>query len=116
MSQYRMASHTPDTSDEETNYSSRYQRRTRPQLPDLINTVKHPSDSMREMRQQLAQLNVAQNNGAFLRPSAAASLSGQRILEPIRLSNNDSQLNEAFIENTEEQDPWLIPKTAGQRY
>ena len=47
-----MASHTPDTSDEETNYSSRYQRRTMTdvQLPDLINTVKHLSDSMREMR------------------------------------------------------------------
>ena len=112
MSQDRMASHTPDTSDEETNYSSRYQRRTMPdvQLPDLINTVKHLSDSMREMRQQLAQLNMAQNNGAIMSPSATASLSGQRILEPIRLSNNDSQLNEAFIENAEEQNPWLLPK------
>ena len=107
MYQLRVESPKPERCDNEISYSNSSRRHVLLRESEIINTIKNMSDRMADLQQKIAKLSRNQNNGAVRTSSALPGTSQQLALGAIDLAN--SQNNQSPVEQTDEQNPWLIP-------
>ena len=107
MYQTRDVSLMAERLEDEIGYSNSSQSHVLLRESEIINTIKNMSDRMADLRQKIARLSRNQNIGAVRTSSALPGIYKQLALGAIDLAN--SQNNQLPMEQTDEQNPWLIP-------